>query len=264
MKQYSTLDMNGNKIINCPSLSGGGDATLVEDITSNVAVGGAPAGTLFEKDLEFTDFAKKILRTSILPNISVTTNQKSLNPKGSTLAGVEITLTISNLSQITVDPFEVEFQLNGTTLDTQSFVDGTATYKFSYPDPVTSNITFTGILKYDETLKSSKSVSVKFANPSYYGFASSTSLTDSDILSLANQTLKDTKSFTWSNINMSASRFCYAYPKSFGSLSSIKDNNNFEYINSYTCLTVNANSEDYLVYVLTDPVSISNGVQIYS
>lgn len=264
MKQYSTLDMAGNKIINCPSLTGGGDASLVEDITSNVTVGGAPAGTLFEKDLEFTDFAKRILRTSILPNISVTTNQKSLNPKGSTLTGVEITLNIQNLAQITVEPFEIEFQLNGTVLDTQAFVDGTSTYKFSYPDPVTSDITFTGILKYDETLKSSKSVSIKFANPSYYGFASSTSLTDSDITSLANQSLKDTKSLTWSNIDMTNSRFCYSYPKSFGALSSIKDSNNFEYINSYTCLTINVNNEDYYVYVLTDPVSISQGKQIYA
>ena len=49
-----------------------------------------------------------------------------------------------------------------------------------------------------------------------------------------------------------------------GNLSSIKDANNFEYLNSYTKSTVMIDGTNYNVYVLTDPVTISGAKQIYA
>ena len=46
------------------------------------------------------------------------------------------------------------------------------------------------------------------------------------------------------------------YPASFGVLSSIKDANNFEYINSYTYKTIEYDGVTYNVYVLTDAVTV--------
>ena len=54
------------------------------------------------------------------------------------------------------------------------------------------------------------------------------------------------------------------YPKSFGALTSIKDANNFDYINSYTRSEMTYNDVDYYVYILTDPVTITGFKQAFS
>jgi hypothetical protein len=55
------------------------------------------------------------------------------------------------------------------------------------------------------------------------------------------------------------------YPKSFGDLTSIKDVNNFDYINSYTLSTITFEEIVYNVYVLTDITSMEVGFkQVFS
>ena len=57
----------------------------------------------------------------------------------------------------------------------------------------------------------------------------------------------------------------YMYPASFGTIESIKDANNFEYINSYTFTTIQYDDVLYNVYVLTDAVTVEgNFKQIFS
>jgi hypothetical protein len=57
----------------------------------------------------------------------------------------------------------------------------------------------------------------------------------------------------------------YMYPASFGEIESIKDANNFEYINSYTFTTIKYDNVLYNVYVLTDAVTVEGGFkQIFS
>lgn len=254
--------MRGNKIINCPSLGSGGDASLIEDITSNVDVGGAPSGTVFEKDLEFTDFAKRILRKTIIPDIRISVTGEGLHNIGDSVTDPTITATLANLSNVTVDLDEIQFKVDGTLVNTQPFAEGQNTYSYQYSVTISSNTTFSVSVKYDNTLTVSKSTSITFVNPSYYGFSNSLNPSEADIKSMAS-ILKANKGYTWKNITMLDSRFCYAYPKTFGNLTSIKDKNNFEYINSYTLQVISVNSEDYNVYVLTEPVTISDGVQIY-
>jgi hypothetical protein len=64
---------------------------------------------------------------------------------------------------------------------------------------------------------------------------------------------------------MTNQRVVYMYPKSFGNLTSIKDVNNFDYINSYTLLTITFEEIVYNVYVLTDITSMEVGFkQVFS
>ena len=76
--------------------------------------------------------------------------------------------------------------------------------------------------------------------------------------------LKNSKAFTWDNINCYDDVLVYKYPKSFGKLTSIKDANNFEYINSYTYTEEDINNIIYSVYTLTDAMTVENAKQIYS
>lgn len=66
------------------------------------------------------------------------------------------------------------------------------------------------------------------------------------------------------NFTLTNQRSIYMYPQSFGTLTSIKDANGFEYINSYTLSTTNIDNVDYYIYILTDPVTISNFKQTFN
>ena len=57
----------------------------------------------------------------------------------------------------------------------------------------------------------------------------------------------------------------YAYPASLGDLTSIKDQNNFEYLtNSYGKVTMTINGETYNVYTMNDPVTATGLTQVFA
>lgn len=97
---------------------------------------------------------------------------------------------------------------------------------------------------------------------SYYGVINSSTITENDISSLSSR-LSSSKSYTYT-VSLSEQRIIYMYPQSFGTLTSIKDANNFDYINSYTRSTLSYNGVDYHVYILTDPVTITGFKQIFN
>ena len=134
------------------------------------------------------------------------------------------------------------------------------TVEVFYSDGIIKNSSL-GIPYPDNSVKEGSITSeaiVKAYAPSYYGPAC-----DVDLNNLS-KILNPTKKYTFNNITLNAERFIYAYPSSFGEITSIKDANNFEYINSYTKSKINFNDIEYLVYILTDPVSISGFKQIFS
>ena len=244
---------------------GSGDAFLTEDITSNVLVGAAPANTLFKKDTTFTEFAKKILLKEIAPTITFNATNSGLKEVGTSVSGSTLTTNITSLGTGTIT--SIEFYEGSNLLDTQSYVAGTNSYSFNYTNTITTNTTFKTIVYYtkadgtNSTINQTKSITFVYA--SYYGTVSTLTPVEADI-KLLNKSIKNTKAFTWNNITVTDERFCYAYPKSFGALTSIKDANNFEYIGSYTMSTIQIDSIDYYLYVLTDPTTGSGFKQIYS
>lgn len=128
---------------------------------------------------------------------------------------------------------------------------------------VTSTTTYTVEATRNGVVKSS-STTATFVNPSYIGVvASDFSASESSIKGLT-EVVKSGKGYTASGLNLVNQKICYAYPKTFGALSSIKDANGFENISAYTRSEETVNGEAYYVYVLTDPASQSNVKQIYA
>lgn len=246
-----------------PQIELDSNAKLLEAITSNVEVGGAPSGTVFDKDMEFTEMMKKILRKTINPTIVFSASNAGVHEIGTSVGSSFLKLVITNLNDVTVPINTIEFKRNGTVLDTQNFVAGTDTYSFTSSDPITSNTNFTVTLTYDtdKTLQGSNSFS--FVKASYIGSVDTLTPTDTEILAL-NKLVQNKKAFTWNDITLNDARYCYAYPNSFGDLHSIKDANNFEYLGSYTKTTMTIDDTLYNVYVLTDPVTITGAKQIYA
>lgn len=127
---------------------------------------------------------------------------------------------------------------------------------------VTVNTTYT-VKAVKDGITITGSTSVTFVNPNYFGPVDSTfSATEENIKALT-KIIKGTRSYT-GNTTLNNQKVCYAYPKSFGALTSIKDANNFEYLSSYTRSEVNVWDETYYVYVLTDATTIDSFRQTYS
>lgn len=253
----------GSKWYDFPQIELDANAKLLETITSNVEVGGAPAGTVFNKDMEFTEVMKKILRKVINPLVTFTASNSGVHEIGTSVGSSFLKLVISNLNDVTVPINTIEFKKNGTVIDTQNFVAGIDTYSFTVSDPITENTTFSATLTYDTSKTLDKTQQFKFVKASYAGSVNTLTPTADDIVALG-KVVKDTKSYIWNNITLNDARYCYAYPNSFGDLTSIKDANNFEYLGSYTKTTMMIDSTLYNIYVLTDPVTITGAKQVYA
>ena len=129
-------------------------------------------------------------------------------------------------------------------------------------ESVTGNTTYTvKATKNGVTVQGSTSVT--FVNPSYFGAVGADFTPTEDAIKTLAKSVKSTKSYTGS-VSLENQKTCYAYPKSMGALTAIKDANNFEYLQSYTRSEVTVWNETYYVYVLTDPVTIDTFKQIYS
>lgn len=250
---------------------GSGDANLTEDITSNTTCGAAPAYTFFPKGMSFTDFAKTILIKEIAPSINVTATGSGVSLVDTVINGTTINLKINSLGTST--PTSIEFYIDGTLINTQAYISGQMNYSTTYTTDITSStpatITVMAKLIYNKSDGNSTSISGNktfvFVYPTYFGITSldAAAITDADIKTLATLALTN-KSYTATGITMSNQRTVFAYPQNYGNLSSIKDANNFEYLQSYDMTNVTIDLVVYNVYVLHDPVTVTNFKQIYN
>lgn len=127
---------------------------------------------------------------------------------------------------------------------------------------VTTNTTYTVKATKDGTTVQG-STSAVFVNPSYFGPVDAGFTPTEEGIKALTKSVKNGKGYT-GNTSLTHQKVCYAYPKSMGTLTAIRDANNFEYLQSYTRSEVTVWDEIYYVYVLTDPVTITNFRQIYS
>ena len=107
------------------------------------------------------------------------------------------------------------------------------------------------------------SASVKGYAYSYYGAIDSDELTKEEIAKLS-KTLLTSKSNTVVYSLKEGQRSVFMYPSNFNQLSSIKDANNFDYIDSYNFTTYALDEVVYNVYILKDPVEIDNFKQAFN
>lgn len=133
-------------------------------------------------------------------------------------------------------------------------VSGTTQASFS---DVTSSTTYTVKAVYDgDTV--SKSVSATFVNRSYFGVVSSGwTATEANVKALGTSVLKSVKGYDTASFSQSSQKNVYAYPKSFGLLTSITDGKN-EFLGSYTLSELTVNGETYYVYVLAESSTVTD------
>lgn len=75
--------------------------------------------------------------------------------------------------------------------------------------------------------------------------------------------IKNTRSYVF-RYSMNNQRIIYLYPKSFGDLSSIKDENNFENLSGFTKSYITLNNVDYIEYKLTNTATNTSGTLTFN
>ena len=111
-----------------------------------------------------------------------------------------------------------------------------------------------------DNMKFNGVASATFVNPSYFGVViNDFIITESNIKALSSgEIIKNTKSYNTPSFTQNSQKNCYAYPKAFGMLTSIRDLNNQDLNNSYSYTEIEVNGEPYYVYLLDTPSSVIN------
>lgn len=242
----------------------GAQSTLEENIISNAAAGATSPGTLFNEGMTFTEFAKKLLIKDLVATANFTVFGSGLHEKGEIVNNIKLKLLITNLGTVPIK--EIHFYKDNELLINFTFINEQLEYSLDYENDVSIDTSFKAKIVYTNNNfgDSNYTKTINFVSPSYYGIiVGKYDIVESNILGL-NKIIKNNKGFDYNNISMNDSKICYAYPANFGKLSSIKDANNFEYIESYEKISILVNNEDYFVYLLIDPVTVNNFKQKFS
>lgn len=109
-----------------------------------------------------------------------------------------------------------------------------------------------------------RTVNVTAVYASYFGKVAAGASVTADSVKAMTKMVNPSKAMTQSGIALANQRICFAYPKNFGTLTSVKDGNNFETLTAYTRTEVTISGVAYYVYTMTEPVTASGVKQIYS
>lgn len=255
------LKWNGEKWVNAEG-GGGGDASLSVDVTSNLAVGAIPSGTKLLAGTSFTEFVQKLLITEVAPTINF-----SISKSGNVVYGGSYTetLTLAVSAMGSAKKIKSIAWYEGNTLKQTDTIDSAVAGSWTYtmPTATTDTTTFKAVVTYtksdDSDTSVTKTASINFYYNKFYGAVADLNPTEVTVEALSTA-LGTGKGGTYS-FTVTAGRICYAYPKSLGALTSIKDGNGFSLFDSFTrteqTYTQNGTSVPYYRYVLTDATTVS-------
>ena len=259
-KSTNTVDSDTGKWREV-DFSGGG--RLENVVTSNTAVGGIANGTTLPQGMTFTEFAQKLLIIEVAPTITFGLS-KSGNAEYGESYTETLTLSVSNMG--TAKKIKTIAWYEGNTLKQTDTIDSTTTGSWAYTmgTATTNTTTFKAIVTYtksdDVDTTSTKTASINFYYRRYYGTVATLDPDETTVKGMSSSSLATSKSLT-SSFTVTAGRVCYAYPKSLGALTSIKDGNGFSLFDSFTrteqTYTQNGTSVVYYRYVLTDAATFS-------
>lgn len=252
-----------------PEGGGSGDAELESDVTSNLAVGAIASGTTLAEGTTFTEFVQKLLITEVAPTINF-----SISKSGNVAYGGSYTetLTVTCSAMGSAKKIKkIEWYQNNTLLRTDT-IDSATTGSWTYTmdSATTDTTTFKAVVTYvksnDAETSVTKTAGINFYYNKFYGAVSDVNPSEATVEALTSA-LATAKGGTYS-FTVTAGRICYAYPKSLGALTSIKDGNGFSLFDSFTrteqTYTQNGTSVTYYRYVLTDPTTVSGYSVIFA
>jgi hypothetical protein len=221
---FPTLD-NVKKALDSALSSG---AKLEQSLTVSNPIGSATNGKVYPKDTKIETVIRDMLIKEVAPSLTL-----AIVPSATLYDVVDTVISAvimkATCTKNTYNLSKVEFYLDNVLKYTQNIsASGTYQYDMTWATPTNTDFTLKAVVydsKSGTPMSASKSITVKFVGKSYYGYvADDVGIpTENQVKALQNNVLKDTKNLKYSNITFNYNKVVYAYPSSFGNLSSIKD-----------------------------------------
>lgn len=237
--------------------SSSGDAKLEEKITSNVTVGNATSGTVFPQNMTFTEYVKKVHIKDIASTITLTTTVAGgLFEKGTTQTVTKLSVSITKNSAKSIDSID---WYKGSSLIQSTTCDTNTTYTLSVNDSITTDTTYKVILHYKNgsnvSSTTNSEVKFEFVGATYVGSLGDipTSTTVTTLTKLIKK-----KGNSNNTVNANNQYVVFAYPSSFGNLTSILDGNGFENLTDFTKITATINGLNYNIYYTNTKKTLTN------
>lgn len=233
-------------------------AKTTSAITATENIGSVTSGKTYPTGTNLENIIKDILVKYQPPTISLSTTPSTrlydiVNDSISTI------LLKGAVTKKSKPVTKVSFYVGDTVLNevTTGVADGgNFQYQYNPATPIRSDVTFKATTT-DGQQSTNSTVTIKFVGKSYYGICdASASDPDETTIKSGSNTLKDTKTYTYSGITTNWGKVFYAYPKSFGALTSIKDEiNNINYWDSFQRSEVSVDGITYYCYTLIEPTA---------
>jgi hypothetical protein len=195
--------------------------------------------------------------TYLAPQISLSCSPaQSVREKGTTVASVTMTATTTKRTD---DITAVRHYRNGVLVDTEAApAAGGGVETFTESTPFSDTMTFYSQVDDGTSTVQSSTVTYPFVYP-YYSGAGAPSLTAAQVAALTKDIRVSTASLNKSFTTANGDVYYFAYPASYGALTSILDENGFETFGDWTLRTENitgldASAQSYRIYEFNNPV----------
>jgi hypothetical protein len=232
---------------------GGGDSEYTNEAPTTATLGGIEKGSTFDK-VPYSELFNMLLYPYVEFDFSVSTN-----PDGGTYES-GTTQTIDN---VTVDVQLGSKPINGIVVKQGNQIVASKTDGITEKNTISLKITVDENYTYNyltvevtdgETTKTKNSKTFDFVYPYYYGkINADESLNETLIKSLNKQVVSKSKKEY--NYELNQEKAVIAYNANYGDLSSIKDQNGFEYLETFEKQYVTIDVINYVVYVLENASS---------
>ena len=226
------------------------DTKYKNQTPSTVAVGGIPKGYVPDADgVEVVDMIDKLLHAYVAPQVSASASPTNggVFEVGTSqqVTAVTVNITLGSTGIKKIEVFDGGSSLGSLTSGIQA---GANTVTLTEALTISSNkqLSVTVTDNEDKTV-TAKTGTFTFVNPYYYGAIAATATPTEELIKAATKsvTTKGNKTF---NFTCSNQKMLFAYPKSYGALSKILDQNNFDVTDTFTQTEVSVDGVDYYAY----------------
>jgi len=241
-------------------------AELQEPLTATVEIGTVTNGKTYPKGTALEQIIRDMLIKYTPPAISLsaTPSTRLYDIVTDSVATILLKATVTKKT----NPVTKIAFYNGNTLINEISAGvasgGNFQYQYTPAAAITTDTTFKATAT-DGKQTSTSTFAIKFVAKSYYGICDAdVSDPDETIIKSGTDVLKDTRNLTYSNITTNWGKVFYAYPKSFGALTYIKDEvNNINYFDSFQRSEKTVDGIDYYCYTLIDPTAAENNQIVF-
>lgn len=234
------------------------ESKLTKPLTCTVAIGTITNGKNYPAGTSLEQIIRDMLISYSPPAITLTTSPATKLYDIVTESITAILLKVA-VTKKTQNITKIQYFVDSTLLHEEtSGVEGGGSFSYQYTPatPIKTDVTFKATAT-DGKQTSTSTVTIKFVGKSYYGVCDA-NVSDPDETTVKGGTsvLKDTRTLNYTGITTNWGKVFYAYPKSFGALTYIKDEvNNINYFDSFQRSEVTVDGIDYWCYTLIQPTA---------